>query len=184
MPSGLTESETSKIGSLITSNSTGHIDAPDVELKSNGHDSILNRGDGEQPRVRLLNYMTLCFIFILVTGYYIVSMILTPQDHLIRTILYIFIVTKLILKMIPLSIITSPIGIMIRPVVQIMSKIPRLFACTTWIVILIVILLSVTFGTPVVNSSTIYERCQSLLGLLVFIGIMIATSKVSFMLFI
>lgn len=119
---------------------------------------------------------TLILFFLLMTAYYIASMVISPQEALVRTMLYAFISLKILFEFVPFSIFSKPVASIAGSIP--IPHIPRLVKVGGGGLLTLLAVLLVTFLSPQSENGSLMNRCQSLLGLVVFLFLMFATSKV------
>lgn len=118
---------------------------------------------------------TLIVVFLLITAYYIASMIITPDDALVRSVLYFIIAFKILFEFIPVSVITKPVVSVLGSIP--IPQIPRVIKLGVGIALIILSVLLVTFLSPQTDHGDLTNRCQSLLGLCSFLILMFITSR-------
>ncbi|KAJ9076176.1 hypothetical protein DSO57_1028758 [Entomophthora muscae] len=131
----------------------------------------------ESKRRSTRSKLKLGLLLVLVLVYYVVSMVLTPANPLMRTVICGFIVLKIFFKFFPVRRITRPASRSLDPLVSKARGLPSLVRNGVGATLIVALLLSVTFGFQETDAGTIMQRCQSMLGLVVLVILMVVSSR-------
>ncbi|KAI9295976.1 hypothetical protein K502DRAFT_194686 [Neoconidiobolus thromboides FSU 785] len=126
---------------------------------------------------RYLTKIILAVFWVLMTAYFIATLVLHPEDPLVRCLLYAFISLKIFFEFVPTTIVTRPISIAWKPIGRLFRSTKTLYKYGIGITLALTLLIAVAFGTPETANGTLLQRGQSLLGLFVFTFLMFATSR-------
>ncbi|KAJ1956931.1 hypothetical protein EC988_001084 [Linderina pennispora] len=167
-------------------------DSADKELGTKGGYNVPNEVLWPRSRLDILgmiryiwyHYTLWCclVIWVLITAYFIASCALKDKtqlsDILPLIFLYVFISFKMLFAFVPTTIVSRPIEHMFSKIVaEPVSRIPMYIKYTVGVVVLFAIVLGVSLGTKTSEQGNKLQRMQSLLGVLVYIAILAATSK-------
>ncbi|KAI0236469.1 hypothetical protein L0F63_003090 [Massospora cicadina] len=113
----------------------------------------------------------------LVLLYYIVSMVMTPTNWQVRTVVCGFIILKIAFEFFPVRRITHPISRAVAPLAIKARRVPSRIKLGIGLGLLALVLLVAALGFAESNSGTMVQRAQSMLGMVVLIALMVMTSR-------
>ncbi|KAJ9063908.1 hypothetical protein DSO57_1036059 [Entomophthora muscae] len=116
-------------------------------------------------------------ILVLATAYFIASLVITTAKPWGRVAIYGFVFIKVLFEFVPIEFVTKPIELAWRPVGDRISRVSGQRKGGIGGVVIVFLALGVTYGFDETELGTRIQRSQSMLGIVVFLTLMGATSR-------
>ncbi|ORX64523.1 hypothetical protein K493DRAFT_364895 [Basidiobolus meristosporus CBS 931.73] len=117
-------------------------------------------------------------MFLVITGLMIGAWILHGKDSLVLSLLWAFVSLKLMFYHVTTRILSKPLGMFFGAIFKVVFAIPEKIRLVLGVLLPVGLIVSVTLALPIQEGhSTRMDRLRSLLGLVIFIGVLFATSN-------
>ncbi|KAI0217508.1 hypothetical protein L0F63_000891 [Massospora cicadina] len=116
-------------------------------------------------------------VLALSTAYLVASLVVTPNDRGWRLAIYFFILVKVLSEFVPVNLVIAPVRRSWKSIGEPISRVPGLIKGAMAGFFILSLALVLTYGFQESVHGTNIQRSQSLLGVLVFLAIMSATSR-------
>ncbi|ORX78823.1 hypothetical protein K493DRAFT_321150 [Basidiobolus meristosporus CBS 931.73] len=117
-------------------------------------------------------------MFLIITGLMIAAWVLHGKDTLVLSLLWAFISLKLMFYHVTTRILSKPLGMFFGVIFKVVSAIPEKLRMILGVILPIAFIVAVTLALPAdAGHSSRLDRLRSLLGLVVFLSLLFATSS-------
>ncbi|KAI0239116.1 hypothetical protein L0F63_004675 [Massospora cicadina] len=120
--------------------------------------------------------LTWLTIWLLATVYLVATLIITPASPWGRVVFYMLLSIKVVFEFVPLELVTNSIEGAWMPIGNTIARVPSLFKGVIGGILIACLVFFIAYGFDETKLGTKMQRSQSLLGIVVFIALMAATS--------